>query len=265
MFERKEIKPENVVIISEGYKYCINDKIFKGTNCDIYKGYNIPQLSGVSSPRELNDPSISQLNLNNTSNNININSILKANKTSEKFICIKKEPPFLKRPQLESEVYTLTYLQKFIPKDINEITTINLNKDNNNTNNNDNKPKFSGFTMNLMEVINTVSNNQVNLNSLQNNPSIKFSFIPKLFRYYPSKEADSYLIEELLGTSVETIFEMSHHHFSPLISLYLVKQMLEITQKLHLLGIIHRNLNPSHFLFSREETSNKFMSNQIKN
>ena len=67
------------------YYYCIDDLIYKGNKSEIYKG------------RYLSDYKI-------TSNNSYDTSFT---------ICVKKEPPYLKFPELETENNILDYLQKY--------------------------------------------------------------------------------------------------------------------------------------------------------
>ena len=82
----KDIIPENIIIIRNEYYYCTNDIIYKGNKAEIYKG------------RDKSNFIISSNNSYDTSFSI----------------CIKKEPPFLKYPELEKEYYILNYLQKFL-------------------------------------------------------------------------------------------------------------------------------------------------------
>ena len=85
--QQKEIIPENIIIIKDEYYYCTNDIIYKGNKSEIYKG------------REKSNFIISSTNSYDTSFSI----------------CIKKEPPFIKYPELQKEYNILKYLQKFIP------------------------------------------------------------------------------------------------------------------------------------------------------
>ena len=109
-----------------------------------------------------------------------------------------------------------------------------------------------------------------NLKSLQKflekdeNGNIPCPFIPKMYNYYPSSKTSSFLVEQLLGNSVDTIFKMCNRKFSLMSSLIIIKQILQIIQNLHEKGMIHRNLNPSKFLFGKEETTDILMDKFIK-
>ena len=96
------------------------------------------------------------------------------------------------------------------------------------------------------------------------NGNIPCPFIPKMYNYYPSSDTPSFLVEELLGNSVDSIFKMCNRKFSIMSSLIIVKQILKIIQNLHEKGIIHRNLNPIKFLFGKEETTDIIMDKFIK-
>jgi len=96
------------------------------------------------------------------------------------------------------------------------------------------------------------------------NNQVQCPFIPKIYNYYPRNDTPSYLITQLLGSSVDTIFRLCHRRFSIMSSLILVQQMVRIIQKLHDIGIIHRNINPTEFLFCKEETTDIILSKQNK-
>ena len=188
MNDSQEIIPENIVEIKnikntkKQYYYCINDLLYKGNKSEIYKGRD-NLVSKISS-----------------SNSYDISFTL----------CIKKELPFLKYPELETEHNILNHLQKFLNK--NEEGTIPC------------------------------------------------SFVPKLHDYFHNDDSPSYLIEELYGNSLNSIFKMCKYKFSLLSSIILIEKMFSIIQSLHETGIIHRNLNPHKFLFGKEETSDKLSS-----
>lgn len=185
MKEPNEIIPENIIIIKDEYYYCTNNIIYKGEKSEIYRG---------------------KQKINNSIDSLSGKSSLS--------ICVKKEPPFLKYPELSKEFSILDYLQKYLEKD----------KDGN----------------------------------------IPCPFIPKIYNYYPGYESPSFLIEQLLGSSIDTIFKMCQRKFSLMSSLIIIQQILQIIQKLHEKGIIHRNLNPTKFLFGKEETTDILMSKMLK-
>ena len=97
-----------------------------------------------------------------------------------------------------------------------------------------------------------------------NNGIVPCPFIPKIFNYYPSSESSSFLIQQLLGSSIDTIFKICQKKFSLMSSIIIIQQMIKIIQKLHEKGIIHRNINPTKFLFGKEETTDILMSKMIK-
>ena len=88
MEDPEGIKAENIIIIEDEYFYCTNDLLYKGNKSEIYRGREKSEL---------------KLNSNNS--------------YSIPFtICIKKENPYLKFPELETEFNILNYLQEFLNK-----------------------------------------------------------------------------------------------------------------------------------------------------
>ena len=151
MKEENKIFPENIIKIKDEYYYCINDIIYKGEKCEIYRG---------------KESSNDIIGLNNSL-------------SSSLSICVKSEPPFLKYPELSKEYLILNSLQKYLDKDING--------------------------------------------------NIPCPFIPKIYNFYQNNDSPSFLIEQLLGSSIDTIFKMCHRKFSIMSTLIIIKQMLEIT------------------------------------
>ena len=186
MKERSDITPENIIVIKDEYYYCINNLIYKGQKSEIYRGRQ------------------------KTNNIIDSNNSYSSALT----ICVKKEPPFLKYPELEKEYLILEKMQTFLEKD--------------------------------------------------ETGNIPCPFIPKIYKFFKSDDSPSFLIEQLLGNSVDTIFKMCRRKFTIMATLNIIKQMLDIIQKLHEKDVIHRNLNPTKFLFGKEETTDILMSKQIK-
>ena len=186
MKEKSDITPENIIVIKDEYYYCINNLIYKGEKSEIYRGRQ------------------------KTNNIIDSNNSYSSALT----ICVKKEPPFLKYPELEKEYLILEKMQTFLEKD--------------------------------------------------ETGNIPCPFIPKIYKFFKSDDSPSFLIEQLLGNSVDTIFKMCRRKFTIMATLNIIKQMLDIIQKLHEKEVIHRNLNPTKFLFGKEETTDILMSKQIK-
>lgn len=81
--------PENIKIINDKFFYCTDDLIYKGNKSEIYKG------------RYMTEYKITSNNSYDTSFSI----------------CVKKEPPYLKFPELETEYNILDYLRKFFKKE----------------------------------------------------------------------------------------------------------------------------------------------------
>ena len=84
----QDIIPENIIIINDEYYYCKNHLLYKGNKSEIYRG------------REK-----SELKLN-SSNSYDISFTL----------CIKKELPYLKFPELDNEFNILNYLQQYLDR-----------------------------------------------------------------------------------------------------------------------------------------------------
>ena len=91
MKEKSDITPENIIVIKDEYYYCINNLIYKGEKSEIYRGRQ------------------------KTNNIIDSNNSYSSALT----ICVKKEPPFLKYPELDIEFNILNYLQQFLQEDEN--------------------------------------------------------------------------------------------------------------------------------------------------
>ena len=92
MEDSQKLVPENIINIKDEYFYCTNNLIYKGNKSEIYKG--------------------------NTKSDITINT--KSSFSESVYsICIKKELPFLKFPELDIEFNILNYLQQFLKIDKN--------------------------------------------------------------------------------------------------------------------------------------------------
>ena len=89
---KDQIIPENIIIINDEYYYCTNHLLYKGNKAEIYKGRERSEL---------------RLNTSSSYHSYDINFS----------VCIKKEPPFLKSPELDREFNILNYLQKFSERD----------------------------------------------------------------------------------------------------------------------------------------------------
>ena len=93
---KDQIIPENIIIINDEYYYCTNHLLYKGNKAEIYKGRERSEL---------------RLNTSSSYHSYDISFS----------VCIKKEPPFLKSPELDREFNILNYLQKFSERNIHGI------------------------------------------------------------------------------------------------------------------------------------------------
>jgi serine/threonine protein kinase len=71
--------------------------------------------------------------------------------------------------------------------------------------------------------------------------------IPKLYGYY-SEESYNIMILELLGPSLEDLFNVCEKRFSLKTTLMLGVQMLELIKYVHNKDTLHRDIKPDNFL-----------------
>ena len=76
--------------------------------------------------------------------------------------------------------------------------------------------------------------------------------IPKIF-YFHQLQNFSCLIQELLGPSLENLFNLCNRKFSLKTTLILAIQMLNRIEFMHNRGIIHRDIKPDNFLMGKKE------------
>ncbi len=73
--------------------------------------------------------------------------------------------------------------------------------------------------------------------------------IPKVYNYIETTEYNI-LIMELLGKSLENIFDENQREFSMSTIFKLALDMLNIIERFHAKGFIHRDIKPNNFLFN---------------
>ena len=80
--------------------------------------------------------------------------------------------------------------------------------------------------------------------------------IPRVFKFLKS-EKQNYLIMELLGKSIETLFNKRKKHFTNKTILQIAYQMIERIESIHSKGYIHRDIKPGNFVIGRGEDNKK--------
>jgi len=78
-----------------------------------------------------------------------------------------------------------------------------------------------------------------------------------LMRHCASEKGQKYIVSDLLGKSLHTLFCMCRNSFSLKTVLIVVDQMLQRIQYLHEKGIVHCDLKPENFAIGTERRSNQ--------
>jgi len=102
---------------------------------------------------------------------------------------------------------------------------------------------------------------------LKNNPSkseIKSNGIPKLSEYYGSINNKNYLIMDLYGYTLDQIFELSDFKLTDISIFNILKKILDIIEYIHENRVIHRDIEPSHLIYTNEDTSDLLFGNSGK-
>ncbi len=79
--------------------------------------------------------------------------------------------------------------------------------------------------------------------------------IPKVYNYIETTEYNI-LVMELLGKSLENIFDDNSREFSSSTVLKLAIDMINIIERFHSKGFIHRDIKPNNFLFNSSKPYN---------
>ncbi len=79
--------------------------------------------------------------------------------------------------------------------------------------------------------------------------------IPQVYNYIETTEYNI-LIMELLGKSLENVFDDNEREFNYSTLFKLAIDMLTVIERLHIKGFIHRDIKPNNFLFNNGKTLN---------
>ncbi len=79
--------------------------------------------------------------------------------------------------------------------------------------------------------------------------------IPKIYKFISTKEKN-YLIMELLGKSLDTLYSICKKSFDMKTIIKIAIQMIERIEYIHSKGIIHRDIKPANFLIGTKEKKN---------
>ena len=103
------------------------------------------------------------------------------------------------------------------------------------------------------------------LSHLQKNSlNLKITGIPKFSKYYHSINHKNYIIMDLYGYTLDQIFELSEYKLSHISVFNILNKILEIIKYIHLNRIIHRDIEPSHLIYTIEDTSDLLFGNNGK-
>ena len=78
---------------------------------------------------------------------------------------------------------------------------------------------------------------------------------PKIYKYKTEKNYNI-LVMELLGDSIETIFNKAQKHFSLLTCIMIVDQILSRVEFMHSKNLLHRDIKPDNFLIGKGKKAN---------
>lgn len=86
--------------------------------------------------------------------------------------------------------------------------------------------------------------------------------IPR-FYHYEDKFGFNVLVMELLGASLEDLFDKYQRKFTMKTVMQLAQQMIQQVAAVHKKGILHRNLKPGHFLMGRKGSDGEKVLNIV--
>jgi len=103
----------------------------------------------------------------------------------------------------------------------------------------------------------------VKIEQMVDEPQLKYEYkiykyleggsgFPKIYGFYEERR-QNILIMEMLGSSLEKLFNKCHKKFSQLTVLMIVEQILYRLEYIHSKNIIHRDIKPDNFLIGKGE------------
>ena len=85
--------------------------------------------------------------------------------------------------------------------------------------------------------------------------------IPNFFKFYPSTNNKNYIIMDMFGHTLQQIFELSDYKFNELSVLNILNVILDIIEYIHSKRVIHRDIEPSHLIYTIKDTSDILFGN----
>lgn len=85
--------------------------------------------------------------------------------------------------------------------------------------------------------------------------SKELSCVPKFYSYYETNESNI-LVMQLLGKSLDSVFEESNNMLDIGTVMKLAIKIITYLEQIHRLGIIHRDIKPNNFMFGTDGNEN---------